>query len=110
MTDLNLSRREAFAAIGTAGALASLPGCASTIVAATPRPATEAEASALLDSIADQQLSVAIRGYPGNGFFWLIGHHWTPLDTIGHHWTPLDTIGHHCTELHQIAPNCTKLQ
>ena len=21
-------------------------------------------------------------------FFWLIGHHWTPLVTIGHHWTP----------------------
>jgi len=58
VTDLNLSRREAFAAIGTAGALATLPGCARTIVAATPRPATEAEASALLDSIAENLLAL----------------------------------------------------
>jgi uncharacterized protein (DUF885 family) len=56
VTDLNFSRREAFAAIGTAGAIAALPGCARTAVVATPRPATEAEASALLDSIAENLL------------------------------------------------------
>jgi uncharacterized protein (DUF885 family) len=56
VTDLNFSRREAFAAIGTAGAIAALPACARTAVVATPRPATEAEASALLDSIAENLL------------------------------------------------------
>jgi uncharacterized protein (DUF885 family) len=55
VTDLSLSRREAFTFLGASGALVTLPGCARTI-AARPGPATEAEASALLDSIAENLL------------------------------------------------------
>ena len=52
MTDLQLSRREAFGTLGLTGALFALPGCA-RIIATRTGPATEAEASALLDSIAE---------------------------------------------------------
>ena len=55
MTDIIISRREAFTALGASGALAALPGCVRTI-AASAGPATEAEASALLDSIAENLL------------------------------------------------------
>ena len=58
MTDVNLSRREAFAALGTAGAFVALPGCARNAIVAPPRPASEAEASALLDSIAENLLQL----------------------------------------------------
>ena len=49
------SRREAFTAFGAGGVLIALPGCTRTI-ATTVGPATEAEASALLDSIAENLL------------------------------------------------------
>ena len=55
VTDLNLSRRQVFAALGAGGAIAALPGCARTI-AVRPGPASEAEATALLDSIAENLL------------------------------------------------------
>ena len=55
MTDFHLSRREAFTTLGAGGALIALPGCARTI-AATAGPATEAEATALLDSIGENLL------------------------------------------------------
>jgi uncharacterized protein (DUF885 family) len=54
VTHLSLSRREAFTALGAGSALAALPGCARTLGAAAP--ATEAEATALLDSIAENLL------------------------------------------------------
>ena len=55
MTQFELSRRQACAALGGAGAIAAFPGCARTIARGTG-PATEAEASALLDSIAENLL------------------------------------------------------
>jgi uncharacterized protein (DUF885 family) len=55
VTQTSLSRREAFTALGATGALSLLPGCARTL-AAPAGPATEAEASALLDSIAENLL------------------------------------------------------
>jgi len=58
VTQFQVSRREAFTVLGGAGAIAALPGCARTVVASTPRPATEAEASALLDSIAGNLLAL----------------------------------------------------
>jgi uncharacterized protein (DUF885 family) len=54
VTHLPLSRREAIAALGATSAMAALPGCARTIGATAP--ATEAEAAALLDSIAENLL------------------------------------------------------
>jgi len=55
VTDFRISRRESFAGFGAASAFVALPGCARTI-AAGPGPATEAEASAVLDSIAEDLL------------------------------------------------------
>ena len=55
MTDIALSRREAFTALGASGAFIALPACTRGITA-TIGPATEAEASALLDSIAENLL------------------------------------------------------
>jgi uncharacterized protein (DUF885 family) len=55
VTQLDLSRREAFTAFGAGGLLIVLPGCTRSL-AATVGPATEAEASALLDSIAENLL------------------------------------------------------
>ena len=55
MTDISLSRREAFTAFGAGGMLIALPGCTRTI-ASTLGPATEAEAGTLLDSIAENLL------------------------------------------------------
>ena len=55
MTDIALSRREALTAIGASGALIALPACTRSI-ATTLGPATEAEASTLLDSIAENLL------------------------------------------------------
>ena len=52
MTQTNLTRRQAFTALGASGAFAALPGCAQTLAKAAG-PATESEASALLDSIAE---------------------------------------------------------
>ena len=54
MTDFRLSRRETFVALGGAGAIAALPAYARAAVA--PAPATEAEAGALLDSLAENLL------------------------------------------------------
>ena len=56
MTDLRFSRRQAVAALGASSAFAALPGCARTVVAAAPQPATEAEATALLESIGENLL------------------------------------------------------
>jgi len=50
-----LSRREAFTALGATGAFAALPGCAQTLARVTG-PATEAEATALLESIGENLL------------------------------------------------------
>jgi len=50
-----LTRREAFTALGATSALAALPGCTTTLAKAAG-PATEAEASAFLDSIAENLL------------------------------------------------------
>ena len=58
MTDYNLSRREAFTALGVTSAFVALPGCARTLVS-RGSPATEAEASALLDSIAENLLQLS---------------------------------------------------
>ncbi len=55
MTELHLSRRDALTSIGATGAFLALPGCARTIAAAAG-PATEAQAAALLDSIAENLL------------------------------------------------------
>ncbi|MCY7271302.1 MAG: DUF885 domain-containing protein [Sphingomonas bacterium] len=52
------SRREALGSIGAAGAATLLGGCATAQLAAG-RPASEAEASALLDSIAENLLAVS---------------------------------------------------
>ena len=57
MTQISLSRREAFTTLGATGALAALPGCARTL-ASRPGPATEADATALLDSIGENLLWV----------------------------------------------------
>jgi hypothetical protein len=51
---LNLSRRELLAGSGAAGGAFALSGCASTSV--LRGPATEAQAAALLDSIAENLL------------------------------------------------------
>ncbi|MDQ3145237.1 MAG: DUF885 domain-containing protein [Pseudomonadota bacterium] len=56
MTDLNFSRRQALATLSAGVATAALPGCASTLSAAA-RPATEPEAVALLESIAENLLA-----------------------------------------------------
>ena len=58
MTDYNLSRREAFTVLGVTSAFVALPGCARTLVS-RGSPATEAEASALLDSIAENLLQLS---------------------------------------------------
>ena len=58
MTDFNLSRREAFTALGTAGAIAALPGSARAALAAKRHLATEAEAARLLDSIAENLVAL----------------------------------------------------
>ena len=55
MIKTSLTRREAFTALGATSALAALPGCTTTLAKAAG-PATEAEASALLDSIAENLL------------------------------------------------------
>jgi uncharacterized protein (DUF885 family) len=52
------SRREALGSLGAAGAVSLLGGCATTSLVA-PRPATEAEASTLLDSIAENLLRLS---------------------------------------------------
>jgi len=52
-----LSRREAVAALAAGTALPLLSGCANTL--ATTRPSTDAQASALLDSIAENLLSLS---------------------------------------------------
>ena len=52
------SRREALGSIGAASALPLLGGCATTPLA-VGRPATEAEASVLLDSIAENLLALS---------------------------------------------------
>ncbi len=55
MTNFEFSRRQALTLGAASGALATLPGCAQTIVAG-PGPATEAQAAALLGSIAENLL------------------------------------------------------
>jgi uncharacterized protein (DUF885 family) len=55
VTQFNFSRRQAVTALGATSAVALLPGCARTL-AAPAGPASEAEASALLDSIAENLL------------------------------------------------------
>ncbi len=52
-----LSRREALGTLGAAGAATLLGGC-TTVPLASGRPASEADASALLDSIADNLLAL----------------------------------------------------
>ena len=57
MTQMTLSRRQAVAAFGASGALAALPGCARTLATvSSPAPASEAEANALLASMAENLL------------------------------------------------------
>ena len=54
MSEYQLSRRQAFAALAAGTAFSFLPGCARTATAA--RPASEAEATALLDQMAENLL------------------------------------------------------
>ena len=60
MNDLSFSRRQALGALSAGVAAVALPGCASTLATSGgPRPANEAEVTALLDSIGENLLALS---------------------------------------------------
>jgi uncharacterized protein (DUF885 family) len=63
MSDLSFSRRQALGALSVGVAAVALPGCARTLATSGgPRPASEAEVTALLDSIGENLLALSPEG------------------------------------------------